>query len=565
MVGYSLKRKNTNRPRRPAMSSCEMLQPKPDFNQQRRTIRDALTGRIIQAKLSIGQSNDKYEQEANHVADEVMRMPESKVQHKAEAEDNIEAGKEKEGETESIQTKRAINDPLTVSTSLQRKIQSLKNGGQALSKSERAFFEPRFGKDFSQVRLYKDLRATKAARSINAKAFTLGRNVVFGANQFHPESSEGRHLLAHELTHVVQQGGRTSLASPFPFIQRVGGRTGARVQRPYNRNTYLSLVRLSIIWFSNQLRARKTLSGMLKNMYTMLARSGNVRWKSSTGVVTVGSVVRYRPPGRGARPINLQLELNEANPRTEQRAGYFDAANNKIVIFVHKTKTMGELRRTLFHEGMHLAVHILKTQRAAALGSPKSVAVKALRKSLSRTKEIATLKKRLLTLNTELNKRRSARGVALITASTVDTTAQGLWEEIVVRAETFYYEILPWLKTGARRGSRPIPNYLDRKSLKKTYLKTYNFINDADLRNLTVQETRMIGIIYSFLYWKLRDLIKQRGVGNAYISRAKHPNTKVYTIRGRRPLPALGPMLKLPDPRKRGIQKIIEAVRKPPF
>jgi hypothetical protein len=472
----------------------------------------------------------------------------------------IQAGEGKEEETESIQTKRAIDDPVTISANLQRKIQSLKNGGQALSKPERAFFEPRFGKDFSQVRLHKDSLATKAARSINAKAFTLGRNVVFGTNQFQPDSNKGRHLLAHELTHVVQQGGRTSVSSPFPFIQRGGAR--ARVQRPYSRNTYLSLIRMAIIGLSNQFRAKKTLSGMLKKMYIKLAQSGNISWKSSTGAVTVSRVVSYRPPGKGAKPISLQLELNEANPKTEKSAGLFDAANNKIVIFVHKNKTMSDLRRTLFHEGMHLAVYLLQKQGAVALGSPKSIAIKALQKSLSRTK-IATLKKRLLALTASLNRRRSARGVASVTTSTVDETAKGLWEEIVVRAETFYYEILPWLKTGAKRGSRPIPHYLDKKSLKKTYLQTFNFINDADLRSLTPQETRMIGIIYSFLYWRLRDLIKQRGVGNAYISRAKHPKTKKYTIIGKRRAP--GPMLKLPGPRKRGIKKIIEAVRKPPF
>jgi len=74
-----------------------------------------------------------------------------------------------------------------------------------LSASERAYFEPRFGKNFSTVRLYDDAAAGAAARSINARAFTLGGNIAFAPGEYSPGTEEGRRLLAHELTHVVQQ------------------------------------------------------------------------------------------------------------------------------------------------------------------------------------------------------------------------------------------------------------------------------------------------------------------------------------------------------------------------
>jgi hypothetical protein len=80
--------------------------------------------------------------------------------------------------------------------------------GQPLSKSERAYFEPRFGVDFSQVRLHSDAQAAESARALNAKAYTLGQDVVFGTGQDTPGTSEGRRLMAHELTHVVQQSGK---------------------------------------------------------------------------------------------------------------------------------------------------------------------------------------------------------------------------------------------------------------------------------------------------------------------------------------------------------------------
>ncbi|MDH3974165.1 MAG: DUF4157 domain-containing protein [Deltaproteobacteria bacterium] len=84
-------------------------------------------------------------------------------------------------------------------------VSSLHGGGRPMSQDERSFFEPRFGTDFSGVRVHADNSAAKLSKSINARAFTLGRNIVFGAGQYKPYSGEGKRLMAHELTHVVQQ------------------------------------------------------------------------------------------------------------------------------------------------------------------------------------------------------------------------------------------------------------------------------------------------------------------------------------------------------------------------
>jgi uncharacterized protein DUF4157 len=82
----------------------------------------------------------------------------------------------------------------------------LRSPGQPLDNSMRAFMEPRFGHDFSQVRIHTDAKAAESARAVNALAYTVGRNVVFGAGQYEPATNDGRQVLAHELTHVVQQG-----------------------------------------------------------------------------------------------------------------------------------------------------------------------------------------------------------------------------------------------------------------------------------------------------------------------------------------------------------------------
>jgi len=205
---------------------------------------------LIQPKLTINQPNDRYEQEADRVADLVMRMPEPRMQRQVEPEEEEEEETlqakplaaqitpliqrqvepeeeeeepvqakladgawvqrqeeepEEEGEEEPVQAKQAGGQTPQASPGLGAQIRFLRGGGQLLSQSTRDFFEPRFGHDFSQVRIHTDTRAVELARALNAQAFTLGRNVVFGAGQYAPRTTKGKRLLAHELTHAVQQ------------------------------------------------------------------------------------------------------------------------------------------------------------------------------------------------------------------------------------------------------------------------------------------------------------------------------------------------------------------------
>jgi hypothetical protein len=85
--------------------------------------------------------------------------------------------------------------------------QALRSPGQPLDRETRAWLEPRFGHDFGAVRLHTDATAAASARAVNAHAFTVGRDIVFASGQHAPRTSAGARLLAHELTHVVQQGG----------------------------------------------------------------------------------------------------------------------------------------------------------------------------------------------------------------------------------------------------------------------------------------------------------------------------------------------------------------------
>lgn len=176
---------------------------------------------FIQGKLTIGQPNDKYEQEADRVADEVMRMPEPKVQRNIEEkeEELIQTKpireqitplvqRQPEEEEEALLQTKSKGEPSQPTPHLESNINALEGAGQPLSKETRAFFEPRFGQDFSKVRVHNDSNANQLARSINARAFTKGNNVVFGRGEYNPKSSKGKRLLGHELVHVRQQNSR---------------------------------------------------------------------------------------------------------------------------------------------------------------------------------------------------------------------------------------------------------------------------------------------------------------------------------------------------------------------
>lgn len=168
-----------------------------------------------QPKLAINPPGDRHEQEADRVADQVMQKPGPAVQHLPENEIN-----------ELPQSKASPGQTPHVSNAMAEQIQELRGGGHALDPSSRAYMESRFGRDFNQVRVHRDNRAANLAQSMNAKAFTIGHDVVFGSGEYSPNSHSGRKLIAHELTHVNQQNNMTrtrETGKPSPFstlIQR---------------------------------------------------------------------------------------------------------------------------------------------------------------------------------------------------------------------------------------------------------------------------------------------------------------------------------------------------------
>lgn len=162
---------------------------------------------ITRTELRVGEPGDVYEREADRVADSVMRMPltgsingitpsERAVQRRCGAYDREEILQRKAQAPHSANTAPASPDNAV----------NL-GGGSPLNPATRLFFEPRFGADFGAVRVHTGAEANALSNRFAARAFTYGNDIVFGNGEYRPESPGGRHLLAHELTHVMQQSG----------------------------------------------------------------------------------------------------------------------------------------------------------------------------------------------------------------------------------------------------------------------------------------------------------------------------------------------------------------------
>ncbi|MDO9598365.1 MAG: DUF4157 domain-containing protein [Azoarcus sp.] len=162
----------------------------------------------LQARLEVSAANDPLEQEADRAAAQVLNMPAPTAAPLRSKADTTTAASLSRRPTPATGggERRA---PASVGA-------TLRSPGEALSPSARAFFEPRFGHDFSRVRVHRDAPAAASAREVAAHAYTVGHHLVFASGRYAPDSGSGRALLAHELAHVIQQRAAVQRSSVSP-------------------------------------------------------------------------------------------------------------------------------------------------------------------------------------------------------------------------------------------------------------------------------------------------------------------------------------------------------------
>ena len=224
-------------------------------------------GRFLQAKLRVSETTDPAEREADAFADTVLRMPDESVPQSRLSVNNSNAGTVARACSQCEEAKQteisggALDEAEREETQLMAKrspdaavgagagqgehkapdekpsnragmvLDVVNSGaeGRGLGVRERQFFEPRMGHDLSAIRIHDGQQSASSAKSIGALAYTVGRDIVFGAGRFAPGTFDGQRLLAHELAHTVQQGsttpfagaGATRNAAAAPRVSRV--------------------------------------------------------------------------------------------------------------------------------------------------------------------------------------------------------------------------------------------------------------------------------------------------------------------------------------------------------
>ena len=194
--------------------------------------------RFLQAKLAVNHPGDVYEREADHVAEHVLRTPAPRIQRACAS---CAAGGHRcptcSSQDEKLVQRKAAPASAAAGMAVSDDFLSALGSGRPLDPGIRDFMEARFGHDFAGVRIHTDHAAAATAHSVNALAYTVGHDVVFGAGQYAPETTQGKHVLAHELTHVIQQSAapasrdRGGVRPPGSIAGRALARTSRLISR----------------------------------------------------------------------------------------------------------------------------------------------------------------------------------------------------------------------------------------------------------------------------------------------------------------------------------------------
>lgn len=261
----------------------------------------------VQAKLVVGQVNDPLEHEADRVADQVMRMSdiEPRISTAGLRLSRVCVACEEELQREAVSP--AAQDSQEAPPVVH---QVLDQPGRPLDAISRAFFEPRFGLDLGHVRLHDNAQAGQSARQVGARAFTVGDHIAF-AEGVDTASENGRRLLAHELTHVIQQSGGAGVVQrlirePYPWQGIIMPAIGAHVRSspdssdPTNildsipKGQIVTVVSRTNNWLKIQSRYR----GPLLEGYVYHTLVDDATAVSMAG--SVGTTMVWRPSGPGS-------------------------------------------------------------------------------------------------------------------------------------------------------------------------------------------------------------------------------------------------------------------------
>ncbi|HMH23458.1 MAG TPA: DUF4157 domain-containing protein [Puia sp.] len=401
---------------------------------------------VVQPKLPINAPGDRYEQEADAMAERVSGA-------------GVMAGNLPGSDTGMVG-----GQPAPVSAGLVSRLAGSKGGGVSLPRGTRDFMENAFSADFSRVRLHRDQQAAEMNNEIQAKAFTNGNDIYFNQGEDPENGPGGKQLLAHELTHVVQQSGAGEHGDSAMGVGEHGGpamgtgvspaAAGGIVQRqpakgkgakpapvapvPFSvdQATYIAKVNDALTMMTGQLVGSETLASTVLPLLQSLVP--NIIWQDAAGKKQGGAVTKY--PINPKLSLNLSLVLNDdPNPTIRGEFISHGPKDGVFEIFIGTNDSSSDLATTLYHESMHLMSWLINRDPPAlklassvkASGIPGAVGTLDL--SLWTT-QIAVTGRYLDRLAQSVNTRRDSG--TQIKAADTDKMARWLMGEIGARIET---------------------------------------------------------------------------------------------------------------------------------
>ena len=233
------------------------------------------SGLDLPAMRRVSRPGDRYEQEANRVASEVMRIPEPQARSLT-----------------SYMQRTTTPDATGKNVPPMNDVRS--SPGQPLDATTRAFFEPRFGNDLGDVRVFTDSSAARSAQQINARAYTAGRNVVFDNGEYAPNTSSGRALLAHELAHVVQHGAAGVAATGVLLFRSENGTDTATGKAEVLRlEEEMKKLAAKNAW-SGVARTYESLEKIGDEAFAVASNAGGIHMLGAQAARNLGDIRRYK-------------------------------------------------------------------------------------------------------------------------------------------------------------------------------------------------------------------------------------------------------------------------------
>ncbi len=270
-----------------------------------RFVQRALSSGVIQHKLVISKPGDVYEQEADRLADKIIQrqpepeeeeglMPKSITDEFLQKQEPEEKKKEEEVLAKSEKKKSSM-----VTKDIEERLDQTAGKGKPLPKDTQEHMGSQLGYDFSEVKVHADSESADLARSLRAQAFTRGKDIYFDSGKYDTSSKEGKKLIAHELTHVMQQ-------------RKGHGLTRLMQQRKDNSDKETELPPLEPIPLTRPRRVEAILKDLRgKPLRDFWGIDFMISWKDGSAVITDAKIVKNKAIKKGViLPLSGEVEVN---------------------------------------------------------------------------------------------------------------------------------------------------------------------------------------------------------------------------------------------------------------